>query len=159
MFDKACIKSGPISSTDPTVNKLLVGGAYFDIDRTQLGANENLILNLTFIPMGTSNTEPDQSTYSSAESAIFTVNLVKTGESGDQIRQRPQPRDLIYASTESYPQAAQNIAVIAPPTGQIREEQILIPLSIDPGIDRIEVRRKSGSGILVKANLYRLGPH
>jgi hypothetical protein len=159
MFDRSCYNAGPIYSPDNAVNKLLAGGAYFDIDRSQLGAHENLILNLTFIPLGTSNTGPDQNVLESDQSAVFKVHLIRVGESGDVIRQRPQPRNRIYASTEQYPKTAQDIAIIAPPTGQIRQEQIFIPLSIDPAIDRIRIERYSGSGILLDASLYRLGPH
>jgi hypothetical protein len=157
MYDSACAKSGPIASSDPSINKLLVGGTYIDIDRTKLGATENLILNLTFIPLGTSNVSPNETPLTEEQSAIFRVHLVRTGESGDEIRQRPQPRDLTYASTDVYPETARSIAVISPPTGQIRQEQIFIPLSLDPAIDRIRIERYSGSAILIDASLFRLG--
>jgi hypothetical protein len=159
LFDSACAKSGQKNSSDPLENKLMVGGAYIDIDRTKLGANENLILNLTFIPLGTSNTTPSQVNYTAAESAIFKVHLIRTGESGDQIRQRQQPRNRIYGLNDSYPTSVQDLAVISPPTGQIRQEQLLIPLSIDPGIDRIRIERYSGSAILIDVSVYRLGVH
>ncbi|MBI2711703.1 MAG: hypothetical protein HYX41_02405 [Bdellovibrio sp.] len=158
MFDQACVGSGPIASNDATINKLLVGGAYFDIDRSQLAANENLILNLTFLPLGPNNQGPDQSFLAAGDTAVFRVNLIRTGQSGDLIRQLLQPRDFTYASTDIYPQVAQKIAVVAPPNGQIRQEQILIPLSVDPAIDRIHVERYSGSGVLIDATLMRMGP-
>ena len=41
--------------------------------------------------------------------------------------------------------------------GQIAQEQIFIPLSTDPNIDRIRIERYSGSGLLIDASLYRLG--
>ncbi len=156
-FDNSCINSGPISSTNPLISGILAGGAYFDIDRTQLGSTENLILNLTFIPMGLTNNNPLQTKISQNEIAIFKVHLVKTGQTGDQIRQIRQPRYLTYAATDQYPEIAPNISIITPPNGQIRQEQIYIPLSIDPGIDRIRIERYSGNAILIDATLMRLG--
>jgi len=158
-FDNACINTGPISSTDPDVSKLLSGGAYIDIDRTQLGTNENLILNLTFLPLGPSNVGPNFNPLKINESAYFRIHLIKAGESGDLIRQRPQPRDRIYAATDAYPQIAQNIAEFSAPTGQIREEQIFIPLTTNPSADRIRIERYSGNAILINAGIFRLGQH
>ncbi|MEO7161385.1 MAG: hypothetical protein ABI041_00560, partial [Bdellovibrionia bacterium] len=156
-FDPACVQGGPILSTDPLVNSTLVGGAYFDIDRSQLGPNENLLLNLTFFPLDSSNTHLNKTAYSLQESPIIKIHLVKTGQSGDTIRSITQPRILSYGSTDQFPQAAEKIAIIGSPTGQIQEQQIFIPISIDPGIDRIHVQRHSGNIIFIDATLFRMG--
>jgi hypothetical protein len=156
-FDNSCIRSGPISSPDTSISRLLAGGAYFDIDRTQLGAKENLLLNLTFIPTGMNNIRPDQTPITGNEIAVFKIHLIRTGQTGDQIRQVIQPRYLTYAATDQYPEVAQDLAIITPPNGQVRQEQIYIPLSLDPGIDRIRIERYSGNAILIDATLMRLG--
>ena len=157
MFDQSCIGSGPVATADPSVNKLLAGGAYIDIDRTQLGTNENLLLSVTYIPLGTQNVNPDATQVTPDESAVFRVHLIKTGQNQTQLQSVLQPRYMTYASTTLYPEIAQSISVMAPPTGQIAQEQMLIPLSLDPGIDRIRIERLSGSGILLDATIYRMG--
>jgi len=154
--DTACVGAGPIASADPSISRLLAGGAYIDIDRTQLGTTENLILNLTFMPLGPTNIGPNQSYLTSDESAVFKIHLVRTGQSGDTIRTEAQPRYLTYASTTQYPEIVQNVAFISPPTGQIRQEQVLIPLSADPTIDRIRIERYSGNAILIEASVFRM---
>ena len=156
-FDASCANAGPYASSDPNVSKLNIGGAYIDLNRTKLGANENVILNLTLIPLGTQNRGPDQNYLTSTQSAVIQVHLVKTGESGDVIRQQPQPRALAYSSSSAFPQIIPDITVLAPPVGQIRQEQIFIPLSVDPTIDRIQIERYSGTAVLINATLYRTG--
>jgi len=157
MFDNACEYQGPIASTEPSINKLLAGGAYIDIDRSKLGPNENVVLNLTYIPFGTTNLRPDSVNFSEAESAIFKVHLVKTGQTAEGIMQMFQPRYFSYTESEQFPEIAHTISVLAPPTGQVRQDQLLIPLSIDPAIDRVRIERYSGSGILIDASLFRMG--
>jgi hypothetical protein len=157
MFDSSCVGAGPISSPDPTVNKTLAGGVYIDIDRSQLGENENLLLNLTFLPLSQGNLSSNATQLSSSDEALFKVHLVKTGQSSDVLKGILQPRFLSYTANSSYPETVQTLAVLAPPTGQVRQEQLYIPLSTDPDIDRIRIERVSGSGILVEASLFRLG--
>ncbi len=157
MFDNFCEKAGPINSGDLNINKLLAGGAYIDIDRSQLGANENLLLNLTYIPLGTNNRRPDLQFVPANESAVFKVHLMRSGQVTDLLRQVLQPRYMAYTASDQFPQIAQSISVLAPPSGQITTEQILVPLSIDPTIDRIRIERYSGTGILLDASIYRMG--
>ncbi|MGK5083687.1 hypothetical protein WDW37_10320 [Bdellovibrionota bacterium FG-1] len=158
LMDNACEKEGPIANGDPAINKLLAGGAYIDIDRNALGANENLLLTLTFLPLGTKNLRPDGQAFTHSESAVFKVHLIKTGQTADVLQSIQQPRHLAYAdSITQYPEVAQSLSIIAPPTGQIMQEQVLIPLSMDPGIDRIRIERYSGSGILLDASVFRMG--
>jgi hypothetical protein len=159
MLDNACEKAGPIATTDASVNKLLAGGAYIDIDRAQLGADENLLMSLTFLPLGTENLKPDATAFSTSESAIFRVHLIRVGQATDLLRSITQPRHLAYADTQTqFPIVVQSLSVLAPPTGQVTQEQLLLPISADPTIDRIRIERLSGSGILLDAALYRLGP-
>lgn len=157
MFDDQCANEGPIASADPSLNKLLAGGAYIDIDRTQLGANENLLLNITYLPMGTNNLNPDDTLVTTAETAVFRVHLIKTGQTQQQLEGALQPRYMGYSDTQEYPETVQSLSVMAPPSGQIAQEQVMVPITVDPGIDRIRIERYSGSGILLDAAVYRMG--
>jgi len=157
VFDNACPKSGPISTPNSEVSKLRAGGVYFDIDRGQLGATENLLLNITYIPFGTDNQRPDTARYSKSEEAYFKVHLVKTSQPADSIKQVIQPRHLTYSATDQYPEVVQTLAILAPPAGDVRQEQIIIPLAANPSVDRIRLERYSGSGIIVDASLFRMG--
>ena len=157
MFDSSCIGSGPFAGTDPSQNKLDAGGVYFDIDRTQLGIYENLILNLTFVPLGQGNQSPDVGSMTAADEAVFRVDLVTTGQDNSTLEAVLQPRFLTYTDNTQFPVVVQTLDVLAPPTGQVRQEQLLIPLSVNPSIDRIRIMRVSGSGILIDASLFRMG--
>ena len=154
--DENCVGSGPVSTTDSSISKLLVGGVYLDIDRSQLGATENLLLNVTLLPLGPQNENPDHSEMTSAESAVFKVHLVSTGQSATALMQQLQPRNLAYANTDRFPEIVQSLSILSPPTGQVRQEQIVIPLAANPTIDRIRIERYSGSAILINASLFRM---
>jgi hypothetical protein len=160
MFDHSCEKAGPIFSSDPAVNKLGAGGVYFDIDRSVMGEQENILLTITFIPLGPNNLQSSAGIADALlgdDSALFRIHLVKTGSTGDDLRRVFQPRYLTYADTNAYPEVVKTLAILAPPTGEVRQEQILIPLAMDPNIDRIRIERYSGSAVLIDASLYRLG--
>ena len=101
-YDSSCDGVGPIASPDPNQSKLLAGGVYFDIDRTQLGANENLLLNLTFIPLGPSNDSPNSTTLSQSDQAVFRIHLVQTGQIASQLQSVVQPRFLTYPATRAF---------------------------------------------------------
>ena len=155
--DRSCVKTGPISSTDSSVNKLLAGGVYIDIDRKILGKDENLLLNLTYIPLGEGNQASDSTLMSRSEEAIFKIHLIKTGQNVDTLQQIFQPRFMTYTVTDQFPQVVQTLSVLSPPTGQIKQDQVLIPISIDSSIDRIRIERYSGSAILIDASIFRMG--
>lgn len=156
--NSACINSGPIVSNDPLVNSTLVGGVYFDIDRTQLGPNENLLLNITFFPLGQANLPLNQTTaFSILDTPSIKVHLAKIGQSGDTIRSITQPRILTYGSTTQYVQAAQDFSILGAPAGQLQQQQLYLPIAIDPGIDRIHVQRYSGNIIFIDATLFKTG--
>ncbi len=150
-FNSSCTNEGPAN------NGLNGGGAYFDIDRTQLGPNENLLLNLTFIPLGSSNEGPNSTALTTADNAQFNIYLVATGLSASSLESAQQPRYYTYYDSLSYPAVVQTLSVISPPTGQLKQEQILIPLTDNPDIDRIRVERATGSAILIDAAIYRMG--
>jgi hypothetical protein len=155
-FDSSCAGSGPVSTQGGGPNGLLAGGAYIDIDRTQLGTYENLVLNLTFIPLNQNNLSATGVAFTSSDNAQFRVHLVSTGQSGDTIQATLQPRFLTYTDNPSYPEVVQSLAVMAPPNGQIQQQQLLIPLASDPSIDRIRIERVSGTAILLDASIFRM---
>ncbi|MBC7690918.1 MAG: hypothetical protein H7222_04060 [Methylotenera sp.] len=155
--DEFCPGAGPAASPDPSTSKLFAGGAYLDIDRSQLGPHENLLLHLTYIPMGTQSQKPDGSLYSQAETAVLRVHLLKSGSTETAIRSGIQPRHLISADPAIHPKIVQTLHIVAPPTGSVRQDQIVIPLTADPNIDRIRIERVSGSAVLIDATLIRMG--
>lgn len=157
-FDDRCENANPIITGDPVISRENAGGVYFDIDRSKLGENENLLLHVTFIPLGTAQLRPDGARITQKESAVLEVHLVKTAESQATLQNTLQPRYVQYADTQNqYPQVVQRLAVMSPPTGEIRQEQIVIPLTQNSQIDRIRINRQSGSAILIDASLYRMG--
>jgi hypothetical protein len=156
-FDSSCPGAGPISSPDAFQSGTLAGGAYIDIDRTQLGAYENVLLNLTFVPLDPSNTSASGTALTQNDTAIFDIHLVATGQSTDTLEGVLQPRFLTYTDNPSFPEVIQSLSILAPPTGQIRQEQVLIPLAVDPTIDRIRIERVSGTAILLDASIFRMG--
>jgi hypothetical protein len=156
-YDESCTGAGPIASIDAATTKLLAGGVYIDINRSSLKSDENLLLNLTYIPLSENNKKPDQTNYSSTDNAILNIHLMKIGSTESTLQQIIQPRHLFYSSEDQYPKTVKKLAVSAPADGIVRQEQILIPLSIDPYIDRIRIERYSGSVVLIDATLFRLG--
>lgn len=158
LLDPQCIQAGAIGLGDPSLNKLMAGGVYLDIDRKNLGEKENLLLHLKWIPMGNNNEYSNGTHLSSSESAIFKIHLIKSGLSLTDIRLALQPRHLIFGDADRYPKVIHTLSIIAPPaSGQVQEEQIFLPIALDPQIDRIRIERYSGTGILIDASLYRLG--
>lgn len=157
MFDESCAEAGPIASGDASTSKLMAGGVYIDIDRSQLSDRENMILHLTYVPLGERNRKPSGVNYDTTEAALFKIHLQTTNLSADAIQAELQPRHLAYASDKVFPKTVETLSVLSPPTGSMRQDQILIPLSSDPNIDRIRIERYSGSAILIDATLYRLG--
>ncbi len=149
----ACSGSGTVSGTDQNI-----GGVYLDIDRTQLGTSENLLLSVTLFPLGPTNLDPDGNLLANNQAASFRVTLVKTGQTLSELLLETQPRAFDYSNTTSYPIRAYDVALLTPPVGQIREEQVMIPLSMDSTIDRIRIERVSGTGIILNASLSRLKP-
>ena len=159
VLDSSCVGSGPIASDDDAINKLLAGGIYFDIDRSKLGAKENLILHLTMFSLGNGVQAPDNQLLTANDNPIFKVHLMSIGQNTATLQGVNQPRYFSYSDNNLFPGIAKSISIVAPGPGQLQEEQIVVPLSIDPTIDRIRIERYSGSAILIDASLFRLSQH
>jgi hypothetical protein len=155
-MDEACFNQGPVGVPGDAESRKYAGGVYIDLDRSKLGASENLILHLTYLPLGPTHQRPDGQTYSPSESAIFRVNLVKNNQELINIQSTQQPRHLTYYGDENTPVIVQSLSVTAPPDGSVRQDQVLIPLAAtDSSVNRIHIQRVSGSAILIDATLLR----
>lgn len=157
LFDQACIKQGTIQDSDPTVNKLYAGGVYIDLERDHLGERENLLLNLTIVPLSQENRAPSGAMLSTDDQAVFRVHLIEADQDVDVLRATNQPRHLAYTSERNYPKVLSSLTILTPQEGSMREEQIVIPLSSFPSADRIRIERESGSAVIVRATVYRMG--
>ncbi len=157
VFDEACVNAGPIASNDPSVSKLLAGGVDIDLDRDKLGPNENILLQLTLMPLGDQNRSPDSTMFDEAEESAFRIHLMSTGKDEEILKQVYQPRYLTYTDDQAYPKLIDTLSVVSVPTGKIRQEQVLIPLSAFPEVDRIRIERYSGSAILLETTLHKMG--
>jgi hypothetical protein len=155
--DQACVGAGPIQSQDPEVNKLLAGGAYLDLNRDELGPNENVLLHLTYIALGPNQISGSGAALESNDTTHFKIHLVASGTSTNEMQAAQQPRHLYYSDTERYLKIVDSIAVLSPADGAVRSEQFLLPIASDSRIDRIRIERHSGSAILVEAKLIRMG--
>lgn len=171
--DLWCTSQGPIVSPDPEVTKSGVGGVTIDIDREELGSNEDLLMVVTYHALnenssasnwpatqaidkdtglsiaGTNSTSDDQT--------ILKVSLIGTQLSLDNLLQVPQPRQWTYNNTNSYPIYMKDIATLEDPFGSLRTEQVYVPLSQNVLVDRIRIERVRGSFHLYQVDLYRLG--
>ncbi|MBI4924911.1 MAG: hypothetical protein HY843_03220 [Bdellovibrio sp.] len=154
-LDAECEKLGPLQSSASSLNKLMAGGVYIDLDRSFLATNENLILHLTYLPLPIILTEDSDPTYPIWP--IFRIHLLQTGESLADLENAFQPRNLFYTSDSNVQKIAYTFAVLSPQTQEVREDQIFIPLSMNPKVDRIQIERYSGSAMLLEASLIRSG--
>lgn len=158
LFDRSCAQAGPLATDDAEVNRLLAGGAYFDVDRNELEPDENLLLTVTFLPFGENNRKPGGETFTPSEQAFFRVHLMSTGFTEESLQQVYQPRHMTFSDEERFPKVVHTLSILAQPTGRVQQEQLLLPLSISPSIDRIRIERYSGSGVLLEATLHRMRP-
>lgn len=156
-MDESCTDLGPIATTDPVISKAYAGGIYIDLDRSKLGPNENLLLTLTYIPLGDLNQKPYGASFDNSEEAQIRVHLVKTGLSKDSLQSIIQPRYFTYTNPDSYPEIVQTLSLTSLPTGSLRQDQLILPVSIDPAIDRIRIERYLGSAIFIDVNIHRMG--
>lgn len=160
LHDSACVGAGPIVSEDAAISKSLAGGSYFDLDRKKLGARENLLLQLTFIPLGSENTDPAGEAIEPTNQAYFRVHLIDAGDyTGSSTAGAVQPRHILFQDEERFPKVVHTLSVLAPPQGSIRQEQLILPISIDSSINRIRIERVKGSAIFIDATLHRLAPN
>ncbi len=163
--DYHCAGQGKISSPQIDVTKAYVGGVDVDIDRTQLGAHENLLMVLTYHSMGAEYADPNSMPLPADiavnytpndDETILRVKLQATGMSYAQLISALQPRSRFY-SAAPITTVMPDIATFRDPYRGLRSEFIEIPLSADSTIDRIRIERIRGSFILYQMDLYRLG--
>ena len=166
-YDHECIDSGPIAiGGDPEASKLLAGGAYIFLERSELESDENLLLHLTYFPLGRSNAKYDVTSatrdsnglahFSKGEETYFRIHLMSTSITQASFASMPQPRYMNLTDTVAYPRTYQTLAILGPPSGGPVEEQIFLPITIDTSIDLIRIERYSGSAILIGAKLFRM---
>jgi hypothetical protein len=163
--DDWCTSQGPTISPDPEVTKEGVGGVSIDLDRSLLGANEDLLMLVTYHPLnensGASNWPANTVVAGTAnedtDHTILKVNLVATQLTLENLLKVPQPRTWTYSNTSVYPIYVKNIATLEDPFGSLRTEQVYIPLSQNGLVDRIRIERVRGSYHLFQIDLYRLG--
>ena len=175
VHDELCTGQGPVLSADPDATKTYVGGVNIDLDRTQLGAAEDLLMVVTYhaeragdeswpansaVPTGGTTeaaTRPSDTIMPNGVDTALRVDLIGTNSSLDTLMGVPQPRVYSYFDQPSYPIYMQEIATLQDPYGSLRSEQVYIPLSKNGLVDRIRIERIRGSYILYQVDLYRLG--
>lgn len=155
--DRSCSYQGPISTNDTMINKQYVGAIYVDIDRSRFSANENLLVNLRFLPYDKDTRLPgyfnnntqniaidDTDKAGKADTAVIRVQLMSNPlRFADQIQASVQPRYHEFISgTQTQ---GDTFVYVAGPSGQVTERQIHVPLSIDPTINMIKIERVQGS--------------
>jgi hypothetical protein len=149
--DSACVGVGPLSTGDSYLSKLYAGGAYFELDRSALDKDESLILHLAYLPGN--QTHPEITGHDS-ERAIFRIHLIRS-QSDISLARILQPRFLQTYDPIRFPQVVKTLHVLPHHHGQYVEEQVVLPLPIDPRIDQVRVERVSGSAKLIEAGLFR----
>jgi hypothetical protein len=153
--DEWCVRQGPILSPSEELTKSRVGGVSIDLDRTQLGASEDLLMVLTYHALDQNASWP--SAHGSFDRTILEVNLLSTGLSLELLLGSKQPRPWSdYGNTEM-PVQISRVVQLEDPLGSLRSESIVIPLSQNALVDRIRVDRVRGSFHLYQLDLYRLG--
>lgn len=168
--DAACSGQGPIIGTD-SASREGVGAINIDLDRSQFGTNENLLINLKLLPFAGETQSPsgsnngdgtklpgynlngtyggsvsdDHDSGTSSDTAYLRIKLmVNPISSIDSILRQTQPRYHTYQEP-GFPVVAQEFDLAASGTGQPTEKQIFIPLSLDSRINLIKVERVRGS--------------
>lgn len=157
--DDWCANQGPIRNSDSETSKAYVGGVNIDIDRSQLGANEDLLMLVTYQSWTTHTSWPLvlPETPVTHDKTVLEVNLVSTQSSLANLLAARQPRAWMDYDSSSEPVTLKKIATLEDPFGSLRTEQVYIPLSQSPTADRIRIDRVRGSYQLFQIDLYRLG--
>ena len=162
--DDWCSEQGPLKGPDPEQTKSYVGGVSIDLDRTYLGANEDLLMNITYHAYGTvsaavpltpsANWMGNQLTN---DHTVLEVDLIGTASALTTLMGVKQPRSNTYYSSPSYPIYIKKIATFDDPYGSLRTEQVYLPISQNPLVDRVRIERIRGSYHLMQIDIYRLG--
>lgn len=157
--DDWCSGQGPILSSDPETTKSYVGGVSIDLERTELGANEDLLMVVTYHALGAnysaSGVWPGVQT--SADKTMLRVSLGTTNLDLSTLLSLRQPRVWSTYQNSSFPVVWQEVAAFEDDLGGLRSEQVILPLSKSVAIDRVRVERVRGSFHLYQIDLYRLG--
>jgi hypothetical protein len=144
---------------DPEATKSYVGGVNIDLDRSVLGPNEDLLMNITYQAFAEGNSWPYPSslTMDPMDATQLQVNLIGTHLGLEILLNSRQPRSWMDDSDSQMPIYMKTIATLRDPFSGLRTEQVLIPLSQNGLIDRIRIERIRGSFQLYQIDLYRLG--
>ncbi len=153
--DDWCVRQGPILSPSEEITKSRVGGVSIDLDRTQLGDSEDLLMVLTYHGLDQNASWPDA--HGASDQTILEVNLVTTSLSLELLLGAKQPRPWSDHGNPEMPVQISRIARLEDPFGSLRSESIVIPLSQNALVDRIRIDRVRGSFHLYQVDLYRLG--
>jgi hypothetical protein len=95
--------------------------------------------------------------WTSDDETILQVNLVGTGLALSLLVGEAQPRARSDYDNTAMPIYMKSIATLRDPSASLRTEQVYIPLSQNPLMDRIRIERIRGSYHLFQIDLYRLG--
>ncbi len=162
--DDWCIGQGPILTGNEDTTKAYIGGVSIDLDRTALGAAEDLLMMVTYQSLNSNASWPGpQATPAPPiyplgnDETILEVNLIGTKLGLDILLGTKQPRVWSSYDNPQMPIYMKNVATLRDPYGSLRTEQVYIPLSNNPLIDRIRLDRVRGSYHLFQIDLYRLG--
>ncbi len=158
MLDDNCLGAGPVGTPGSDSSRKYIGGVYIDLDRSKLASDENVLLHLTYLPLGPGNQRPDGQPFSQSEQPMFRINLVKNPQTLSNIQSQSQPRGLGLFDDATTPTLVQSLSILGSPDLGVRQEQVLIPLSTDAEISRIQIQRVSGSAVLIDLSLVRMGP-
>jgi hypothetical protein len=156
--DDQCAGTGPFATSDSSLSKKYSGGVAIDLDRTQLGSNENVLLQLTYIPLARGSELPGRTTASELDEPVINIHLLSTDLDRSALQAVFQPRHLFFFDTQEFPRVLDRLSVLAERDGQLREEQVVVPLSAFPSVDRIRIERVTGSAILISVSVQRMGP-
>jgi hypothetical protein len=153
--DEWCIRQGPILSPSEDLTKSRVGGVNIDLDRSQLGASEDLLMVLTYHALDQNASWP--AAHATFDRTILEVNLITTSLSVDLLLGAKQPRPWSDHGNTEMPVQINRLVQLEDPFGSLRSESIVIPLSQNALVDRIRIERVRGSFHLYQVDLYRLG--
>jgi hypothetical protein len=154
-IDDWCSGQGPIQSANVATTKTNIGGVNIDIDRTQLGDSEDLLMNITYQAYNQNAAWPAQ--MGPQDETVLQVNLIGTALQLNLLIGARQPRPWVDYASASEPIYMKQIVTLRDPSASLRTEQVYIPLSGNSLIDRIRIERVRGSYHLFQVDLYRLG--
>lgn len=167
IMDGACSGQGPYLTSDPETSKQYVGAIYIHLNREDFNSNENLLINVKYLPFDDTTRLPnfftnstpytttdDTDIASSADRAMFRVQLLRSNMSHeDQIQSTIQPRfhEFITGTTT----IGNIFQYLTSGTGQLTERQLMIPLTFDSSINLVKIERVTGSAKFFEMTLSK----